>query len=185
MMAAAQRAPIRRWFFAAYIAMRSAELGVHCTAIRCAMGDAGFVRARLWVRATRLDPYREPSALRLDNQPQPYAPCVFEKDDQTGFIRWVGPRHGLVRRTHPMWAAAALPSATRLSEQASPAVHARITSFCCDLTIELRGGIGSVHLTVEILTRSARRQYGQRKRGISKVVVLRQLYRQWLASSSN
>lgn len=84
---AAQRAPIRRWLSAAYVAMSAVELGVHYTAIRCAM--------------------------------------------------------------------------------------------------ELRVGIGSVHLTVELLALSARRRHGQRKRGISEVVVLRQLYRQWLASDSN
>lgn len=42
MIPATQRAPIRCWFSAVYIAMRSAEFGVHDTAMRCAMGVAGI-----------------------------------------------------------------------------------------------------------------------------------------------
>jgi hypothetical protein len=180
MMAAAQRPLMRRWFSAAYIAIHSAELGVHHTAIRCAMGAGGLVHAKLWGRVTKLDPCREPVALTLDNQ-LPYAPCVFEKDHHTGYLRWVGPRQGHVYKSQPM-AAAALARTTQPHAQARPTTDAGIAGLRLDLTVDIRVGIRSAYLTVEVLTRSARRQDGQRMRGIGDAAALRQLYRRWFAS---
>jgi hypothetical protein len=183
MRAAAQRAPIRCWFSAVSIAMHSAELGVHHTAVRCAMGAGGFVRARLWGHATKLDPCRAPVALIFDNQ-LPYAPCAFENDHHTGFLRWVGLRQEHVYKSQPM-AAAALARTTQVREQARPTTDAGIAGLSLDLTVDIRVGIRSAYLTVEVLTRSAHRQDGPRMRGISEVAVLRRWYRRWFAPDSN
>ena len=181
MMDAAQRAPIRRWLYAAYIAMWSAEFGVHHATICCAMATSGFARARIRFGAARLDSCREPVALILDNQQGSYATCVFEKSRGTGCFRLVVQRQAYGRRPQPMWAAAVRPPVRPPSEQALP-VDARTTGFCFEVTAEIWLGIRSVYLTIEELPRSARPRCGQRMRGIGDAAALRQLYRRWFAS---
>jgi len=179
MMAAAPRAPLRRWFSVAYIAIHSAELGVHHTALRCAMGAGGLVHARLWGRATKLAPCREPVALIHDNQ-LPYAPCVFEKDHHTGYVRWVGPRQEHVSKSLPM-AAAAVARTTPPSAQARPTTDAGIAGLRLDLTVDIRVGMRSVCLTVEVISRSVCRQDGPRMAGRRDVAGLRR----WFAPDNN
>jgi hypothetical protein len=118
MMAAAQRAPIRRWSSAAYFAMSSAELGVHHAALRYARETGRVVRARIRVRSTRLAPWRAPVAPVFENQRWPEAMGLFEKHHNTDYFRWFGPPQGDVRRLQPLGAAAVLPPTTRPGEQA-------------------------------------------------------------------
>lgn len=185
MMAAGPRPSLRRWFYAAYIAMSSVELGVHPTAIRYAMGTGRLVRAKLRVRATRIDPCIVPVAPTFDNQLWPRARWPSDKRYDTERLHWVVPRHDYVHRPPPMGAAAALPPTTRLGEPAPPALDAKVTTLCFDMTAEMRIGFGSVSLTVEILTRNARPRRGQHLRGIGDGAALWQLYGRWFVLDDN
>jgi hypothetical protein len=182
MIVTAGPAPKRRWFYTTYIAMRSAELGVHHVAIHAAMGTGELVRAWIRLRATRLDACREPVALILHSQPRSYATYVFEKDHDTGFLHWVGRRQAYVCRLHPMWA---LPPATRPSDKTRPGADTRTTGLYCDMTAEIRVGTRLVYLTIEVLTRRARRQYGQCMRGIGDSAAWWSWIRRWLARDEN
>lgn len=185
MMDAAQRAPIRRWFYAVCLAMSSVELHVHHTAIRDAMGAGGFVRARIRIRATRLDSCREPVAPIFDNQLRPCTMWPSDKRRDTGYLRLVVRRLGYVRTTQPMRATAVLPPTTRPGEPAPPAVDAKTTGLCFDMTAEMRVGFGSVYLTAGVLARSARRRRGQHLRGIGGGAALWRLYRRLVSYDSH
>jgi len=151
MRAAAPRPLLHRWFYAAYVAMSAAELGVHHAAIRSVRETGRFVRARLRVRSTRLAPCRAPVAPVLDHQRRPDAMGLFEKRHNTAYVRWFGPPQGDMRRPQPMWAAAVLPPTTRPGEQAPTTTDARTAGLRLDLTVTMRVGIRSVYVTLEAL----------------------------------
>jgi hypothetical protein len=176
----ALRAHMRRWFYAASIALSSAGLGARHAASRDATATNGFVRARLRLHATRLDSHCEQVALFLDNQLWPYAMVGFEKHHATGHLRWVGPRRGSTHWPPPWWTAVALPRAT----WARSATDTRIDDVSFDLTVELCVGLRSMSLTIELRSRSIRRQ-SRRVRGSGHGAALRQLYRRWLAPDDN
>jgi hypothetical protein len=171
---------MRRWFYAASIALSSAGLGARHAASRDATATNGFVRARIRLHATRLGSRREPVALLLDNQIWPYAMVGFEKHHATGYLRWVGPRPSPARRPPSRWTAVVLPRAT----WARSATDTRIDDVSFDLTIELDVGLRSMSLTIELLFRSIRQQSG-RVGDIGNGAALRQLYRRWLAPDDN
>jgi hypothetical protein len=186
MTAAAPRAPLRRWFYAAYLAMSSVELGVHHTAIRYAMGTGRLVHAKLRVCATRLAPCSVPVAPTFDNQLWPRARWPSDKhDDHTGDLSCGVPRHEYARRLQPIGVTTALPPTTRLGEPAPLAMEARVTTLCFDLTAKMRTGFRSVSLTVEALTRNARPRRGQHLRGIRDGAALWQLYWRWFVPDDN
>jgi hypothetical protein len=112
MTAAAPRAPLRRWFYAAYLTMSSAEFGVHHAAFRSARETGRVVRARLRVCSTRFAPCRAAVAPVLDHQRQPDAMGLFEKRYDPAYVHWFGPPQGDVRRPQPMGAAADVPPTT-------------------------------------------------------------------------
>jgi hypothetical protein len=171
---------MRRWFYAASIALSSAGLGARHAASRDATAPHGFVRARIRLHATRLDSRREPVARLFDNQLWPYAMVGFEKHHATGYLRWAGPRQCLALRPPPGGTAVVLPRAT----WARPAADTRTDDLSFDLTIELCVGLRSMSLTIGLRSRSIRRQSG-RVRGIGNGAALRQLVRRWLAPDDN
>jgi hypothetical protein len=174
------RAQMRRWFYAASIALSSSGLGAHHAASRDATTTNMFVRARIRRDATRLDPRGEPVAPIFDNQLRPDARGEFEKHYATGYLRWVGPRPSPARRPPPGWTAVVLPRAT----WARSATDARADDVSFDLTIELCVGRRSMSLTIELLFRSMGRP-SERVRDIGTGAALRQLYRRWLARDDN
>lgn len=176
----ALRTHMRRWFYAASIALSSSGLGARDAASCDATATDGFVHARLRVRAIRLGPHRESVAPIFDNQLWPYAMGRFEKHHATGYLRWVGPRPCPARRPPSGWTAVVLPRAT----WARPATDTRTDDVSFDLTIELHVGPRSMSLTIELLARSIRRQ-SRRVRDIGNGAVLRQLYRRWLVPDDN
>jgi hypothetical protein len=176
----ALRAQMRRWFYAASTALSSAGLDARYAASRNATATIGFVRARIRIHATRLDARREPVALLLDNQLWPYAMVGFEKHHATGSLRWVGPRQGSTHWPPPGWPAGALPRPT----WARPATDTTTDDVSFDLTIELCVGLRAMTLTIELRSKSIRRQSG-RVRDIGNGAALRQFYRRWLASDDN
>jgi len=190
MMDVPRRAPIRRWGYVAYIVMRSGvtssgEGSVQHTVLRCAMKISGFVRVRIRGLATRVDPYRVPVTPTFDNQLWPRARQPSDKHDHMGDVSWGVPRHEDVRRLQPIGVTTALPSTMRLGEPSSPAMDARATTLCFDMTAEMRIGFRSVSLTIEVLPRSARPRRGQDLRGIGDGAVLWQLYRWWFVPDGN
>jgi hypothetical protein len=176
----ALRAHMRRWSYAASIALRSAGLGARCAARRDATATHGFVHARIRIQATRRDARGAPVALLFDNQRWPYVMVGFEKHHATGYLCWVGPRPDSTHWLPPEWTAGALSRAT----WARPAMDKRTGDMSFDLTIELCVGLRSMTLTIELRSRSIHRQTG-RVREIGNGGVLRQLYRRWLASDDN
>jgi hypothetical protein len=74
----------------------------------------------------------------------------------------------------------ALPRAT----WARSATDTRIDDVSFDLTVELCVGLRSMSLTIELRSRSIRRQ-SRRVRGSGHGAALRQLYRRWLAPDDN
>jgi hypothetical protein len=163
-------AHMRRWFYAASIAVSSAGLGARHAASRDATASHEFVRARIRLHATRLDSHREPVALLFDNQLWPHAMVGFEKHHATGYLRWAGPRQGSTHWPRPTWA--------------RPATDTRTDDVSFDLTIELCVGLRSMSLTIELRSRSIRRQ-SERVRDIGNGAALRQLSRRWLAPDDN
>jgi hypothetical protein len=161
----ALRSHIRRWFYTATIALSSAGLGARHAASRDA--THGFVRARIRFHATRLDSHHEPV---FDNPRWPYAKAGFEKHHATGYLRSVGPRQGSPHWPPPGWAAVVLPCAT----WPRPGTDTRTDDMSFDLPIELWVGLRSMSLTLELVSRSIRRQ-SKRVREIGKGTALRQL----------
>jgi hypothetical protein len=64
-------------------------------------------------------------------------------------------------------------------------VDEREAGFCLGLTDEMGIGMRSVYFDVEVHDRRARRQRGQRIRGIGDFADLRQLCLRWLAPDGN
>lgn len=64
-------------------------------------------------------------------------------------------------------------------------VGERESGFCLGLTDEMGIGMRSVYFDVEVHDRRARRQRGQRIRGIGDFADLRQLYLRWLIPDGN
>lgn len=176
----ALRAHMRHWFYTASIAMSSAELGARHAASRDATATDGLVRAWLRLHATRLTPRRESVAPLFDNQLWlwPSAKGRFEKHHATGFLRWADSRRP--HRPPPEWTAVDLSRTT----WARPVTDTRTDDVSFDLTIELCVGPRSMSLTIELLSRSIRRQNG-RVRDIGNGAALRQLFRRWLAPDDN
>ncbi len=87
MIDAAQRARIRRLFFAEHwrIGTISTELGVHHDTVRNAIEAERFVRAGTIVRPTLLDPYKGLIGKILDDHPRLRATRVFEMVRSRGF----------------------------------------------------------------------------------------------------
>lgn len=177
----ALRAQMRRWFYAAFIAMRSSGLGARQAASRDATATDGFVRARVRLRATRLAPGKKSVAPIFDNQLWPAAMAGFEKHDTTGHLRWVGPRQGLARWPPPEWAAVVLPRATWTRS----ATATRIAGMSFDLNIELCVWLRPRSLSIEVLFRSMGQQSGPCVRDSASGAALRQSYRRWHVSDED
>jgi hypothetical protein len=171
---------MRRWLYTASFALSSAGLGARHTASCDATATHGFVRARIRLHATRLGSRREPVARLFDNQLWPYAKARLEKHHARWYVRWVGPRQGSTHWPPPGWPGVVLPRAT----WARPATDTRTDDVSFDLTIELCVELRSMSLTIELRSRSIRRQSG-RVRGSGHGAALRQLYRRWLAPDGN
>lgn len=174
----ALRVQMRRWFYAASIALSSAVLGARYAASCDATATHGGLRARIRLHATRLDPHWEPVALLFDNQ-LPDANRRLEKHHATGYLRWVRPRPGSTPWPPP-WTGGGLPRAT----WARPATNTGTDDVSFDLTIALCVGPRAMSLTIELRARSIRRQRG-RMLDIGTGAALRPLVRRWLASADN
>lgn len=64
-------------------------------------------------------------------------------------------------------------------------VDEREAGFCLGLTDEMGIGMRSVYFDVEVHDRRARRQRGQRIRGVGDFADLRQLYLRWFVPDGN
>lgn len=175
----ALRVQMRRWCYAASIALSSAVLGVRYAVSCDATATHGVLRARSRLHATRLDPHWAPVALLFDNQRWPCTKVVFEKHHATGDLRWVGPRPGSTPWPPP-WTGVGLLRAT----WARPATGTGTDDVSFDLTIALCVGPRAMSLTIELRSRSIRRQRG-RVLDIGTGAALRPLVRRWLVSDDN
>lgn len=120
MIDAAQRARIRRLFFAEHwrIGTISSELGVHHDAVRRAIESDRFVRANALVRPTMLDPYKGLVGKILDDHPRLRATRVFEMLRARGFPGSVVQVRRYLRTVRPTRSEAFLRLATMPGEQA-------------------------------------------------------------------
>jgi transposase len=120
MMDAAQRARIRRLFYAEHwkVGTISRELGVHHDAVHNAIESDRFVNAGTLVRPTMLDPYKGLIAKILEDHPQLRATRIFEMLRGRGYAGSVVQLRRYVRRSRPARAEAFLRLTTLPGEQA-------------------------------------------------------------------
>lgn len=120
MMDAAQRARIRRLFYAEHwrIGTISTELGVHHDAVRNAIESDRFVSAGTHVRPTMLDPYKGLVAKILDDHPRLRATRIFEMIRGRGYAGSVVQLRRFISGVRPARAEAFLRLETLPGEQA-------------------------------------------------------------------
>ena len=120
MMDAAQRARIRRLFYAEHwkIGTISAELGVHHDAVRHAIESDRFVSPGALVRPTMLDPYKALVGKILEEHPRLRATRIFEMLRSRGFAGSVVQLRRYIAGVRPRRAEAFLRLQTLPGEQA-------------------------------------------------------------------
>lgn len=120
MIDAAQRAQIRRLFFAEHwrIGTISSELGVHHDAVRRAIESDRFVSAGALVRPTMLDPYKGLVGKILDDHPRLRATRIFEMLRARGYPGSAVQVRRYLRTVRPTRSEAFLRLATLPGEQA-------------------------------------------------------------------
>lgn len=120
MMDAAQRARIRRLFYAEHwkIGTISSELGVHHDAVRHAIESDRFVSAGALVRPTMLDPYKGLVGKILEDHPRLRATRIYEMLRVRGFAGAVTQVRRYVRGIRPTRVEAFLRLETLPGEQA-------------------------------------------------------------------
>lgn len=120
MIDAAQRAQIRRLFYAEHwrIGTISAELGVHHDAVRNAIESERFIRPGTQVRPTMLDPYKGLVGKILDDYPRLRATRIFEMIRARGYPGSVVQLRRYVAGIRPQRAEAFLRLETLPGEQA-------------------------------------------------------------------
>ena len=120
MMDAAQRARIRRLFYAEHwkVGTISAELGVHHDAVRHAIEADRFVNAGVLIRPTMLDPYKALVGKILEEHPRLRATRIFEMLRSRGFAGSVVQLRRYIAGIRPQRAEAFLRLQTLPGEQA-------------------------------------------------------------------
>lgn len=120
MIDAAQRAQIRRLFYAEHwrIGTISAELGVHHDTVRNAIESERFIRPGTQVRPTMLDPYKGLIGKILDDYPRLRATRIFEMIRARGYSGSVVQLRRYVSGIRPQRAEAFLRLETLPGEQA-------------------------------------------------------------------
>lgn len=120
MIDAAQRAQIRRLFYAEHwrIGTISAELGVHHDAVRNAIESERFIRPGTQVRPTMLDPYKGLVGKILEDYPRLRATRIFEMIRARGYAGSVIQLRRYVSGIRPQRAEAFLRLETLPGEQA-------------------------------------------------------------------
>ena len=103
MISDAQRATIRRLFFAEHwkVGTIAAELGLHHDTVRHAIQSRSFLAPVLRVRAEMLDPYRDFILVTLEQYPHLRATRLHEMLRDRGYNGSVFPVRRFVARTRP------------------------------------------------------------------------------------